>query len=79
MSDYSQWLGSVSSAALGNVYHPGNQHGTGDTALRVGYSFAFDIGYDVLHEFWPEITRKLKLPFRGEAVPTSPGLVPNRY
>ena len=73
MFNYSEWLGSASSAALGNLYHPGNQHGTGDTARRVGYSFAFDIGYDVLREFWPEITRKLKLPFRGEPVPAHPG------
>jgi hypothetical protein len=77
MFNYSEWLGSVSSAALSNVYHPGNKHGTGDTARRIGYSFAFDIGYDVLREFWPEITRKLKLPFRSEAVPTSPGFAPN--
>ena len=66
MFNYSEWLGSASSAALGNLYHPGNQPGTGDTARRVGYGFAFDIGYDVLREFWPEITRKLRLPFRGE-------------
>ena len=69
MFNYSEWLGSASSAALGNLYHPGNAHGLGDTARRVGYGFAFDIGYDVLREFWPEITRKLKLPFRAEPVP----------
>jgi len=70
--NYSEWLGSVSAAALGNLYHPGNEHGTGDTARRIGYSFAFDIGYDVLREFWPEITHKLKLPFRSDPQPTSP-------
>jgi hypothetical protein len=71
MFNYSEWLGSASSAALGNLYHPGNRHGAGDTAQRIGYSFAFDIGYDVLREFWPEITRKLKLPFRGEPEPVN--------
>lgn len=75
MFNYSEWLGSASAAALGNLYHPGNQHGTGDTARRVGYSFAFDIGYDVLREFWPEITRKLKLPFRGEPEYANPSVV----
>jgi len=25
----------------------------------------------VLREFWPEISRKLKLPFRGEPLPAS--------
>lgn len=76
MFNYSDWLGSVSSAALGNLYHPGNEHGTGDTARRIAYGFAFDIGYDVLREFWPEIARKLKLPFRGEPASDS-GAVPS--
>ena len=65
MFNYSAWLGSVSAAALSNVYHPGNQHGAWDTAQRVGYGFAFDAGYDLLREYWPEIARKFKLPFRG--------------
>ena len=69
--NYSEWLGSASSAALSNVYHPGNQHGTADTARRVGYGFAFDIGNDVLREFWPEISRTFKLPFRVDPVPTN--------
>ena len=34
MFNYSEWLGSASSAALSNVYHPGNQHGVWDTAAR---------------------------------------------
>jgi hypothetical protein len=25
-----------------------------------------DMGFDVLREFWPDISRKFKLPFRGE-------------
>jgi len=77
--NYSEWLGTASSAALSNIYHPGNQHGTGDTARRVGYSFAFDIGYDVLREFWPEISRKFKLPFRSEHVPTNSVFVLNAH
>ena len=79
MFNYSEWLGTASSAALSNLYHPGNEHGTGDTARRIGYGFAFDIGYDVLREFWPELTRKLKLPFRGEPVPADPGAIPHDH
>jgi hypothetical protein len=79
MFNYSEWLGSASSAALGNLYHPGNEHGTGDTARRIGYGFAFDIGYDVLREFWPEISRKLKLPFRVEPVPSNPDIGRNDH
>ena len=29
----------------------------------VAFCFANDIGYDILREFWPEISLKLKLPF----------------
>ena len=58
MFNYSEWLEHYR-RELSNLYHP-EEHGLGDTAARVGYSFAFDVGYDVLREFWPEITRKLK-------------------
>ncbi len=77
MFNYSEWLGSFSAAELSNLYHPGNEHGVGDTARRVVSSFAFDIGYDVLREFWPEISHKLKLPFRDEPRPTDPDAIPN--
>jgi hypothetical protein len=76
MFNYSEWLGSTSSAVLSNVYHPGNEHGAWETAQRVGISFVFDMGYDALREFWPEITHKLKLPFRGEPMPANP-VLPN--
>jgi hypothetical protein len=32
----------------------------------VGSGIGEGIGFDVLREFWPEIARKFKLPFRGE-------------
>jgi hypothetical protein len=66
MFNYSELLGTASAVALSNVYHPGNPRGVGNTARRIGYSFAFDIGYDVLREFWPELTHKFKLPFPDE-------------
>ena len=36
----------------------------GPTASRVGFSVANDMAWDVLREYWPEIARKFKLPFR---------------
>lgn len=68
MFNYSEWLGSFTAAELSNLYHPGNEHGVGDTAVRVASGVAFDIGYDMLREFLPEITRKFMIPSRGEAV-----------
>jgi hypothetical protein len=66
MFNFSEWLGTVSGASLANLYHPGNKRGFSPTAERVGYAVVSDIGFDVLREFWPEIARKLKLPFRGQ-------------
>ena len=64
MFNYSEWLGTITSVALTNLYHPGNEHTVGSTAQNVSYQFATDIGFDVLREFWPEIAREFKLPFR---------------
>jgi len=67
--NYSLWLGTVSAFSLSNVYHPGNKRGFSPTAEAVGFSFANDVGWDVLREFWPEISRKFKLPFRDQHEP----------
>jgi hypothetical protein len=64
--NFSEWMGTTSAVAVANLYHPGNKRGFQPAARRVGYSGAFDMGFDVLREFWPEIARKLKLPFRGQ-------------
>jgi hypothetical protein len=65
MFNYSEWLGTGSAVVLNNLYHPGEDRGAGAMARNMGYRFAWDIGFDVLSEFWPEIARKFKLPFRG--------------
>ncbi len=69
MFNFSEWMGTTSAAALSNLYHPGNERGFGPTASRVGISVLTDAGFDVLREFWPEISRKFKLPFRGAQEP----------
>jgi hypothetical protein len=66
MPNYSEWLGTASAVALSNTYHPDNERGIRPASRRVGYSILQDMGFDVLREFWPEISRKLKLPFRDE-------------
>jgi hypothetical protein len=76
MFNFSEWLGTASAAAVGNTYHPDNQRGFSPAAERVGYSVLQDMGFDVLREFWPEISRKFKLPFRGEPQPVSPNPSP---
>lgn len=64
MFNYSEWMTTISVKTLSNVYHPGNPRGFAPTASRVGFSVANDMAWDVLREFWPEVARKFKLPFR---------------
>ncbi len=66
MFNFSEWLGAASAAALSDTYHPDNRPGVGPAARAASYGILQDAGFDVLREFWPEIARKLKLPFRGE-------------
>jgi hypothetical protein len=66
MFNYSEWLGTASAKALGNLYHPGNPRGFGPTAGRVGLSIGNGIAWDVVREFWPELAHKFRLPFRTD-------------
>jgi hypothetical protein len=69
MFNASEWLGTTSEVVLSNVYHPGNARGFGPAAEQVGYDVLEDMGFDILSEFWPEISHKLRLPFRDELEP----------
>jgi hypothetical protein len=71
MFNVSEWLGTTSAVVLSNTYHPGNQRGFTPAARSVGYSVLQDVGFDLLREFWPEIARKFRLPFRGQNEPAS--------
>jgi hypothetical protein len=64
MFNFSEWLGTVSSVALTRVYHPGSEVGFAPATRQIGYTVIQDMGFDVLREFWPEIARKLRMPFR---------------
>ncbi|MGC2463729.1 MAG: hypothetical protein WA517_00940 [Candidatus Acidiferrum sp.] len=66
MFNFSEWLGTSSTVVLSNTYNQDDRRGFAPAAERVGYSVLQDMGFDVLREFWPEISRKFKLPFRGE-------------
>ncbi|MHB8503415.1 MAG: hypothetical protein ACYDHE_21035 [Candidatus Acidiferrales bacterium] len=72
MFNFSEWLGTSSTVVLSNTYNPDDRRGFAPAAQRVGYSVLQDMGFDVLREFWPEISRKFKLPFRGEPDLVSP-------
>jgi hypothetical protein len=73
MFNFTEWMGTTSAVVLSNTYHPDNKRGVGPTATRVAYNVGGDIGFNVLREFWPEIARKFRLPFRDQSEPGSPG------
>lgn len=62
--NFSEWCTTVTGMLVTNLYHPDAPRGFGPSARRVGFSVASDMGWDVLREFWPEVTHKFKLPFR---------------
>jgi hypothetical protein len=66
MFNFSEWLGTASTVVVNNTYHPDYQRGFSPAAQRVGYNILQDMGFDVLREFWPEVSCKFKLPFRGD-------------
>lgn len=66
MFNFSEWLGEASAVSVANLYHPGARRGVGPAARNMASDVGLDIGYDELKEFWPEIARKLRLPFRDQ-------------
>ena len=61
--NFSEWFGLTSSVALRNLYHPDRLRGFQPAALRIEAGLLSDMATDIFREFWPEISRKLKLPF----------------
>lgn len=70
--NFCEWLGTTSTAAISASFHTGAEPGVGPAAGRIGFQIAQDAGWNVLREFWPEIARKLKLPFRYQYEPVGP-------
>lgn len=66
MFNFSEWLGEISGTSLSNLYHPGAERGFAPAAENIAFDVATDIGFDELREFWPEVARKLRLPFRDQ-------------
>jgi hypothetical protein len=52
-------LGAFSSGSLSNLYYPSSDRGVGLTMSRSGIALMFGSAGGLLHEFWPDIRRKL--------------------
>jgi hypothetical protein len=77
MFNFSYWLGGVTTTVLSNTYLPDNRRGVMPVAQSLAMGAGYDMAYDILREFWPEIAKKLRLPFREQEEPTDPPPIPN--
>ena len=57
--------GRIVSLASTIVCHPGNQPGVAAAARNGAFNVLEDMGFGVPREFWPELARQLRMPFRG--------------
>lgn len=55
----SKVLGGAASQALSDLYVPGQSQGMGPIRDRVTFDLLRDAGLNLLHEFWPDMRRKL--------------------
>ncbi len=54
----SEVMGSFTSSAIGVTYYPESERNFSNVAERAGIQFAFDAGFNLLKEFYPDIERK---------------------
>ena len=76
MFNFSEWLGDATVTVLGNTYLPDNRRGVTPVAESMASGMAYDMGYDILREFWPEIAKAFHLPFREQNAPPVTTLPP---
>lgn len=55
----SRMLGEAASVALSDLYVPGRRQGTHPIIGTVSFNLVRDAGLNLLHEFWPDLRRKL--------------------
>jgi len=56
---YARFIAIPSSQLISNAWRPPSEVGVGDTTLRIGLSFARQVGGNAFSEFWPDLRRKI--------------------
>ena len=67
--NWSRLLGSAASSGLSNAYYPDSQRGKTTTLFNFGLSYLSEVGANIVKEFAPDISRKLKRTTPPKAVP----------
>ena len=52
-------LAGATSQAINDLYVPGHRQGMQPIIDRLTFNLAIDSGFNLIHEFWPDIRRKL--------------------
>ena len=55
----SRFLGGAASQAISDLYVPGQRQGMAPIGNRVAFDMLRDAGFNLLHEFWPDLRRKV--------------------
>jgi hypothetical protein len=55
----SRILGSAASQAVADLYVPGQRQGMYPVATTISYNLLRDMGMNLVHEFWPDVRRKV--------------------
>jgi hypothetical protein len=55
----SRILGNAASQAVADLYVPGQRQGMHPVANTISYNLLRDMGMNLVHEFWPDVRRKL--------------------
>lgn len=62
--NYSELLGTPINTIMNGAWWPGGNLNHTTFQQGVWQSVAYDMGFDIVREFWPEVARGLRLPFR---------------
>jgi hypothetical protein len=57
--NYSRVAGGAASQAIADIYVPGQKQGLEPIGNRVLFDMGTDAGFNLLHEFWPDVRHKL--------------------
>jgi hypothetical protein len=64
--NYSELIGNSTSVAISTAYYADNRKAT-DAVSKLGMQLGVDMGGNVLKEFWPDLERKFRRKYRGNA------------
>ena len=72
MFNFSEVSGNAASSGLSTAYYPDNERTAGDFAVRAGIQIAYDAGFNILKEFYPDLEKKFRKKHKPPAGASQP-------